>query len=81
MTEEKEHGQKFESHHIPGYGSHPPNRQGTNFDLKKKKAACWLLHPQTHVKNPEEEDSGCSRPHLVKGTNLLAFGCQGSGET
>jgi hypothetical protein len=26
MTEEKEHGQKFESHHIPGYGSHLPNR-------------------------------------------------------
>jgi hypothetical protein len=39
MTEEKNHDHKFESHHIPGYGSHFPNRQGTNFDLKKKKDA------------------------------------------
>jgi hypothetical protein len=39
MTEEKKHGQKFESHHILGYGSHLLNRQGTNFDLKKKKVA------------------------------------------
>jgi hypothetical protein len=39
MTEEKKYGQKFENHHIQGYGSHLPNRQGTNFDLKKKKAA------------------------------------------
>jgi len=42
MTEEKEHGQKFESHHILGYGNHLPNHQGTNFDLKKKKAA-WIF--------------------------------------
>jgi hypothetical protein len=39
MTEEKDHGQKFESHDIPGYGSYLPNRQGTNFELKKKKVA------------------------------------------
>jgi hypothetical protein len=39
MIEEKEHGEKFESHHIPGYGNHLPNRQRTKFDLKKKKAA------------------------------------------
>ncbi len=39
MTEEKKHGQKFESHHIVSYGNHFPNHQGTNFDLKKKKAA------------------------------------------
>jgi len=39
MIEEKEHGWKFESHHILGYGSHLPNYQGTNFDVKKKKAA------------------------------------------
>jgi hypothetical protein len=39
MTEEKDHGQKFEGHDIPGYGNHLPNCQGTNFDLKKKKAA------------------------------------------
>jgi len=39
MIEEKNLGQKFESHDIPGYGSHLPNRQRTNFDLKKKKAA------------------------------------------
>jgi hypothetical protein len=39
MTEEKNHGQKFESHDILGYGNHLANRQGTNFDLKKKKAA------------------------------------------
>jgi hypothetical protein len=30
MTEEKNHGQKFETHHIPGYYNHLPNRQGTN---------------------------------------------------
>ncbi len=41
MTKEKEHGQKFESHHIPGYGNHLPNHQGTNFDLKKKKDV-WI---------------------------------------
>jgi hypothetical protein len=39
MTKEKEHGQKLESCHILSYGSHLPNCQGTNFDLKKKKAA------------------------------------------
>jgi hypothetical protein len=39
MTEEKDHGQKFGTHDIPGYGNHLPNRQGTKFDLKKKKVA------------------------------------------
>jgi hypothetical protein len=39
MIKEKDHSQKFENHDIPRYGSHLPNNQGTNFDLKKKKAA------------------------------------------
>jgi len=30
---------EFENHHIPSYGSHFPNHQGTIFDLKKKKVA------------------------------------------
>jgi hypothetical protein len=41
VIEEKDHGQKIESHDILGYGSHLPNCQGTNFDLKKKKVA-WI---------------------------------------
>ncbi len=41
MIKEKDHSQKFENHDIPRYGSHLPNNQGTNFDLKKKKAA-WI---------------------------------------
>jgi hypothetical protein len=39
MIEEKDHDQKFKSHDNPNYGSHLPNRQGTDFDLKKKKVA------------------------------------------
>jgi len=49
MIEEKEYGQKFESHHILGYSNHLLNCQGINFDLKKKKAPSFSLISKGHI--------------------------------